>query len=71
MNARHPVHWLDACSGVDGGAGRDRPDRLAAPWRRPHDPRDGGAVAAIGGLVFDGSLRTQLRQLRTSLTKEG
>ena len=27
----------------------------------------GGAVAQVGDLVFDGSLRTQLRQLRTSL----
>lgn len=31
----------------------------------------GGVVAKVGDLVFDGSLRTQLRQLRTSLTKEG
>jgi F-type H+-transporting ATPase subunit delta len=30
----------------------------------------GGAIASVGGLVFDGSLRTQLRQLRTSLTKQ-
>lgn len=30
----------------------------------------GGAVASIGTLVFDGSLRTQLSQLRASLTKE-
>lgn len=29
----------------------------------------GGAIASVGGLVFDGSLRTQLQQLRTSLTK--
>jgi len=29
----------------------------------------GGAVAAIGGLVFDGSLRTQLSQLRDTLTR--
>lgn len=29
----------------------------------------GGAIASVGGLVFDGSLRTQLRQLRTSLTR--
>ena len=29
----------------------------------------GGAIATVGGLVFDGSLRTQLRQLRTSLTR--
>lgn len=29
----------------------------------------GGAIASVGGLVFDGSLRTQLHQLRTSLTK--
>jgi F-type H+-transporting ATPase subunit delta len=29
----------------------------------------GGAVATVGGLVFDGSLRTQLEQLRASLTK--
>lgn len=28
----------------------------------------GGAVARVGGLVFDGSLRTQLQQLRTNLT---
>lgn len=27
----------------------------------------GGAVASVGGLVFDGSLRTQLQRLRTSL----
>ncbi len=31
----------------------------------------GGVVATMGDLVFDGSLRTQLRQLRASLTKEG
>jgi F-type H+-transporting ATPase subunit delta len=31
----------------------------------------GGVVAKVGDLVFDGSLRTQLRQLRASLTKEG
>jgi F-type H+-transporting ATPase subunit delta len=29
----------------------------------------GGAIAEVRGLVFDGSLRTQLRQLRTSLTR--
>jgi len=29
----------------------------------------GGAVASVGGLLFDGSLRTQLEQLRTSLTR--
>jgi F-type H+-transporting ATPase subunit delta len=29
----------------------------------------GGAVATVGGLVFDGSLRTQLGQLRASLTR--
>ena len=29
----------------------------------------GGAIATIGGLVFDGSLRTQLSQLSASLTK--
>ena len=29
----------------------------------------GGAIASVGVLVFDGSLRTQLEQLRTSLTK--
>lgn len=29
----------------------------------------GGAVASVGGLVFDGSLRTQLDQLRCSLTR--
>jgi len=28
----------------------------------------GGAVARIGDLIFDGSLRTQLAQLRASLT---
>ena len=31
----------------------------------------GGVVAKVGDLVFDGSLRTQLRQLRANLTKEG
>jgi F-type H+-transporting ATPase subunit delta len=30
----------------------------------------GGAVARVGDLVFDGSLRTQLAQLRASLTGE-
>jgi F-type H+-transporting ATPase subunit delta len=29
----------------------------------------GGAVAAVGGVVFDGSLRTQLSQLRDTLTR--
>ncbi len=29
----------------------------------------GGAVATVGGLVFDGSLRTQLSQLRATLTR--
>jgi len=29
----------------------------------------GGAIAKVGGMVFDGSLRTQLAQLRASLTK--
>jgi len=29
----------------------------------------GGAIASVGALVFDGSLRTQLSQLRASLTK--
>jgi F-type H+-transporting ATPase subunit delta len=29
----------------------------------------GGAVARVGNLVFDGSLKTQLQQLRSSLTK--
>jgi F-type H+-transporting ATPase subunit delta len=29
----------------------------------------GGATASVGGLVFDGTLRTQLRQLRSSLTR--
>lgn len=31
----------------------------------------GGVVAKLGDLVFDGSLRTQLTQLRASLMKEG
>jgi F-type H+-transporting ATPase subunit delta len=30
----------------------------------------GGVVAQVGGLVFDGSLRTQLQQLRTNLIKD-
>jgi len=30
----------------------------------------GGAIATVGGLVFDGSLRTQLSQLRGSLTQQ-
>ena len=29
----------------------------------------GGAIAVVGGLVFDGSLRTQLSQLRETLTR--
>jgi F-type H+-transporting ATPase subunit delta len=29
----------------------------------------GGVIAAVGGLVFDGSLRTQLSQLRDTLTR--
>jgi F-type H+-transporting ATPase subunit delta len=29
----------------------------------------GGAIATVGGLVFDGSLRTQLLQLRSTLTE--
>ncbi len=29
----------------------------------------GGAIASVGTLVIDGSLKTQLQQLRTSLTK--
>ena len=29
----------------------------------------GGAVAKVGDLVFDGSIRTQLQQLQASLTK--
>lgn len=29
----------------------------------------GGAIAKVGGVVFDGSLRTQLAQLRGNLTK--
>jgi F-type H+-transporting ATPase subunit delta len=29
----------------------------------------GGAVARVGGIVFDGSLRTQLEQLRSTLTR--
>ena len=29
----------------------------------------GGVIANVGGVVFDGSLRTQLSQLRDSLTK--
>jgi len=29
----------------------------------------GGAVAVVGGVVFDGSLRTQLSQLRDTLTR--
>ena len=29
----------------------------------------GGATASVGGLVFDGSIRTQLEQLRASLTR--
>jgi F-type H+-transporting ATPase subunit delta len=29
----------------------------------------GGAIATVGGLVFDGSLRTQLQQLRAALTR--
>ncbi len=29
----------------------------------------GGAIATIGGLVFDGRLRTQLSQLRATLTR--
>jgi F-type H+-transporting ATPase subunit delta len=31
----------------------------------------GGVVARVGDHVFDGSLRTQLSQLRASLTGEG
>ena len=30
----------------------------------------GGAIATVGGLVFDGSLRTQLLQLRGTLTQK-
>ncbi len=30
----------------------------------------GGAIAKVGGMVFDGSLRAQLKQLRASLMKE-
>ncbi len=30
----------------------------------------GGAIAEVGGMVFDGSLRAQLQQLRLNLTKE-
>jgi len=30
----------------------------------------GGVVAQVGGLVFDGSLRTQLERLRNNLTKD-
>jgi len=30
----------------------------------------GGAIAKVGDLVFDGSLRTQLAQLRANLTRE-
>ena len=29
----------------------------------------GGAIARVGGLIFDGSLRTQLAQLRDNLTR--
>jgi len=29
----------------------------------------GGVIATVGGLVFDGSLRTQLHQLRAALTR--
>jgi F-type H+-transporting ATPase subunit delta len=29
----------------------------------------GGAIARVGGLVFDGSLRTQLAVLRDNLTR--
>ena len=29
----------------------------------------GGAIAEVGGLVFDGSLRTQLAQLRETLMR--
>lgn len=29
----------------------------------------GGAIATVGGMVFDGSLRTQLSQLRANLTQ--
>jgi F-type H+-transporting ATPase subunit delta len=29
----------------------------------------GGATAKVGDLVFDGSIRTQLEQLRANLTK--
>jgi F-type H+-transporting ATPase subunit delta len=29
----------------------------------------GGAIAKVGGVVFDGSLKTQLRQLRDTLTR--
>ena len=29
----------------------------------------GGVIASVGGLVFDGSLRTQLSQLRANLTR--
>jgi F-type H+-transporting ATPase subunit delta len=39
---------------------------------RPHvDPAlIGGIVARVGDLIFDGSIRTQLEQLRTNLTRE-
>jgi F0F1-type ATP synthase delta subunit len=30
----------------------------------------GGAIATVDGLVFDGSLRTQLMQLRSTLTEK-
>ncbi len=30
----------------------------------------GGIVARVGNLVFDGSIRTQLDQLRTNLVRE-
>jgi F-type H+-transporting ATPase subunit delta len=30
----------------------------------------GGAIAQVGDLVFDGSIRSQLEQLRSNLSKE-
>ena len=51
-----PVY--DASAGVDGHVSVEVDPSLL-----------GGAIATVGALVFDGSIRTQLSRLRASLTK--
>ncbi len=68
LRAKAPIEDQPAHAGH--GSAEQRAVQLQVELEEAVDPALlGGAIASVAGLVFDGSLRTQLAQLRTSLTR--